>query len=171
MSQLLLSRNTHTVTQRYWFILQRKSNVELLYFGMPGDAEKSSLVKTFPVKVGIPGERPTPLPALLGRSYWIITHKNKVEDNPETAPYFLKLNIPYTEYEPFGPEPYMECNGQCNWVQPGEFGLHGIGDSETRLAEEDTGSSGCIRHTNEDITYLYTLLDLSQEVRYYVHDV
>lgn len=46
---------------------------------------------------------------------------DKVEavDNPETAPYFLTLDIPVSDEEPFGPAPYLECDGQCNWVLPG----------------------------------------------------
>ena len=56
--------------QSYWFLLWRKSNVELLYRGISGDASKSELVKVFTVKTGIPGEKPTPLPKLLGKGYW-----------------------------------------------------------------------------------------------------
>jgi lipoprotein-anchoring transpeptidase ErfK/SrfK len=129
------------------------------------------LLKTFSVKTGIPEERPTPLPQLVGRDYWLITDKASSKDNPETAPYFLTLNIPAPESSPYGPSPYDECNGQCNWILPGAFGLHGVNGDKTKLAEENPGSSGCIRHTDEDITYLYNLLDLRKEkVRYYIED-
>src|SRR5690606_19080816 len=56
----------------YWFLLHRKSQKEYFYRGIPGDPQKSTLIKTFTVKTGIPGERPTPLPKLLGREYWVI---------------------------------------------------------------------------------------------------
>jgi hypothetical protein len=157
--------------QSYWFILHRKSNKEYLYKGTPGERKKSVLLKTFSVKTGIPEERPTPLPQLVGRDYWLITDKASSKDNPETAPYFLTLNIPAPESSPYGPSPYDECNGQCNWILPGAFGLHGVNGDKTKLAEENPGSSGCIRHTDEDITYLYNLLDLRKEkVRYYIED-
>lgn len=156
---------------RYWFLLKRKSNIEEFYQGVPGDIPKSTLVKTFKVKVGIPGERPTPLPQLLGREYWILTKKAPSE-NPETSPYFLTLNVPTSEEEPFGPVPYLECNGQCNWVTPGEFGLHGTGGNSGKLSESDPGSSGCIRHSDQDITYLYNLLNPeNEEIRYYIKDI
>lgn len=155
----------------YWFILNRKSNIEKLYKGVLGDEKNSILIKTFVVKTGIPGERPTPLPSLMGRDYWIITEKTPVEDNPETAPYYLTLNIPVSDDVPYGPQPYMECNGQCNWQLPGAFGLHGIGGDESKISPENPGSSGCIRHRDEDITYLYNLLDLKDEVRYYIYDI
>jgi len=156
----------------YWFLLHRKSNVEYLYFGEPGNKENSAILKKFKVKTGIPGERPTPLPDLVGREYWLIISKWEVFDNPETAPYFLTLDIPVTENPPFGPEPYLECNGQCNWELPGAFGLHGNSGDPEKLAESNPGSSGCIRHTSEDITYLYNLLNPEkQRIRYYVEDV
>lgn len=156
----------------YWFLLHRKSNQELLYSGVTGDKSKSTLLKTFQVKTGIPGERPTPLPQLLGREYWLIVDKQESPDNPETSPYFLTLNIPVSENEPFGPEPYLECNGQCNWVLPGTFGLHGSGGDLEKLALIDSGSSGCIRHSDQDITYLYNRLDPQTEpVRYYIEDI
>lgn len=155
----------------YWFVLQRKSNKEFLYHGIPGERQQSKLVKTFIVKTGIPGERPTPLPQLVGRKYWIITGKAEVKDNPETAPYFLTLNVPGIEKEPFGPAPYNECNGQCDWVLPGAFGLHGVNGDESRLSKDNPGSSGCIRHRDADITYLYNLLDpQKEEIRYYIED-
>lgn len=156
----------------YWFKLHRKSNVEYLYFGEPGNINKSALVKEFKVKTGIPGERPTPLPQLLGKEYWLITGEYETLDDPETAPYFLTLNVPVSEEAPFGPEPYLECNGQCNWELPGAFGLHGNNGDPEKLADSNFGSSGCIRHTVEDITYLYNLLDISQgQIRYYIDDV
>lgn len=155
----------------YWFLLQRKSNIEMLYNGVPGDEKQSKLIKTFTVKTGMPGERPTPLPQLLGREYWILV-KKEVSENPETAPYFLTLNVPTLDEEPYGPVPYLECNGQCNWVTPGFFGLHGTGDHPEKLSPGDPGSSGCIRHSNADITYLYNLLEPEkEEIRYYMQDV
>lgn len=162
----------------HWFMLHRKSNVEYFYYGTPGNKERSELLKTFQVKTGIPKERPTPLPQLIGREYWLLTKKESASDNPETAPYFLTLNVPGIEQEPFGPSPYVECNGptsqrgeQCNWVLPGAFGLHGVNGDETRLGKENPGSSGCIRHTDRDITYLYNLLDpQKEEIRYYIED-
>jgi hypothetical protein len=157
----------------YWFSLERKSNIEKLYFGEAGNAANSNLIKTFIVKVGIPGQKPTPLPKLLGRDYWLIIDKYETKDNPETAPYFLKLDIPVGEEEPFGPEPYLECEGgQCNWELPGAFGLHGVGGDESRLSDENLGSSGCIRHSDSDIIQLYNLLDpRKEEIRYYVYDI
>lgn len=156
----------------YWFILHRKSNIEYLYEGIPGNANKSKLLKIFKVKTGIPGERPTPLPKLLGKEYWMITAKSESKDNPETAPYFLTLNIPAPYVPPFGPSPYLECGGQCQWELPGEFGLHGVGGDETRLAPENQGSSGCIRHKDQDITYLYNLLEPEKKgIRYYIENI
>lgn len=168
------SRDSDVVspTESYWFLLHRKSNIEYLYSGMPGEREKSRLIKTFTVKAGIPGERPTPLPKLLGREYWLITGKAETQDNPETAPYFLILDIPYSEEYPYGPTPYLECGKQCDWILPGSFGLHGINGDESRLALDNPGSSGCIRHKDEDITYLYNLLDPEREkIRYYIEDI
>lgn len=156
----------------HWFELHRKSNVEYLYFGEPGKKSKSALVKVFKVKAGISGERPTPLPQVLGREYWEITGKVEVLDNPETAPYFLTLNVPVSEESPFGPSPYLECNGQCDWVLPGAFGLHGVNGDETRLGLENPGSSGCVRHSDSDIAYLYNLIDPAKsQVRYYIYDI
>jgi hypothetical protein len=158
--------------ETYWLFLHRKSNIEYLYRGIPGDRANSNLVKRFDVKSGIPGEKPTPLPKLLGKKYWIITKKESSADNPETAPYFLTLNIPVSDEEPYGPVPYEECNGQCNWVLPGYFGLHGVNGDESRLSNEDQGSSGCIRHKDSDIRYLYNLLDPEkEEIRYYIEDI
>ncbi len=154
----------------YWFLLHRKSNVELLYKGIPGSASESALIKTFQVKAGVPGKKPTPLPQLLGKDYWVITKKYETFENLETAPYFLELNIPQSGEEPYGPEPYLECNGQCNWELPGPFGLHGVNNDNSRLTLDNMGSSGCIRHTNEDITYLYNLIHANGEVRYYIED-
>lgn len=156
---------------KYWFMLYRKSNKELLYRGVPGDETKSIVIKTFVVKTGIPNERPTPLPQLVGREYWIVTDKEEAFDNEETAPYFLTLNVPGIDAEPYGPVPYTECNGQCNWILPGKFGLHGINGDPSRLSNENPGSSGCIRHTDEDITYLYKVLEpKKEEIRYYISD-
>ncbi len=158
--------------KEYWLMLLRQSNKEYLYHGIPGDIKSSTLVRSFSVKTGIPGERPTPLPKLTGRKYWLITDKEESFDNEETAPFFLTLNIPGIDTEPFGPTPYLECNGQCNWQLPGKFGLHGVNNDLTRLSEENAGSSGCIRHTNEDITYLYNLLDPKKApIRYYIQDI
>lgn len=155
---------------KYWFLLHRKSNQEFLYQGVPGDINNSRLVRSFKVNTGIPNQKPTPLPQLLGREYWLVTSEIDSSESEETAPYFLTLDIPVTEEEPFGPQPYSECNGQCNWEIPGSFGLHGVADNPSKLSDE--GSSGCIRHSNEDITYLYQLLDpQTQEIRYYIQDV
>lgn len=160
-----------TETRAHWLVLYRKSNYEELYFGLPGNKKESTLIKRFIVKTGIPGERPTPLPGKLGREYWVITDEYADFENPETAPYFLTLNIPVSADEPYGPSPYNECNGQCNWVLPGAFGLHGTGGNPDKLSPQDPGSSGCIRHADEDITYLYDLLDpQKEEVRYYIQD-
>lgn len=154
----------------YWFVLNRKLNKEVLYQGVPGNETKSKIIKTFSVKVGIPGERPTPLPQLMGREYWLLIRK-EVSDNPETAPYFLTLDVPTTDEAPFGPIPYLECKGQCDWVTPGFFGLHGTGGHPEKLADSDPGSSGCVRHSDEEITYLYNLLDpQKEEIRYYIRD-
>jgi hypothetical protein len=159
--------------ESHWFLLHRKSQKEYFYLGVPGNKDKSRLLKTFSVKSGIPGERPTPLPKLLGRDYWVITDEFETSDNPETAPFFLTLNIPAPTGEPYGPVPYKECSGeQCSWVLPGAFGLHGTASDSSRLSPENPGSSGCIRHRDEDITYLYNVLDPKQEeIRYYIEDI
>ncbi|MBP9718950.1 MAG: L,D-transpeptidase [Candidatus Levybacteria bacterium] len=160
------------VKPSYWFILHRKANREYLYKGIPGNKEQSQLIKTFVVKTGIPGERPTPLPQLVGKKYWLITKKEASKENPETAPYFLTLDVPAPSVEPYGPTPYNECDGQqCNWVLPGAFGLHGINGDSSRLSKENPGSSGCIRHSDRDIAYLYNLLDPKKEqIRYYIEN-
>lgn len=160
-------------TEAYWFILHRKSNIEYLYRGDPGDASKSKLVRSFRVKTGIPGERPTPLPKLVGREYWLLVDESEQFDNPETAPYFMSLDIPVPSAEPYGPSPYLECGGkQCNWILPGSFGLHGTASDSSKLSNENPGSSGCIRHSDEDISYLYNLLDPKhEEIRYYIEDI
>lgn len=164
----VLSAQTHF---NYWLLLHRKSNVEFLFFGEEGKISNSRLIKTFKVKSGIPNERPTPLPKLLGKEYWEITKKYETFEGEETSPYFLELNIPVNE-KIYGPKPYLECNGQCNWVLPGAFGLHGINGEESRLSPEDPGSSGCIRHLDEDITFLYYLLDPEKErIKYYISDI
>jgi hypothetical protein len=157
--------------KEYWFVLNRKSNKEFLFFGEPGNKESSALVKVFAVKSGIPNQRPTPLPQLLGRDYWRIIKKEESLNNPETSPYFLTLDIPVPEGPPFGPEPYLECGGQCNWELPGAFGLHGVNGDPERLAENNPGSSGCIRHSDKDISYIYNLLDVNEGIRYYINDV
>ena len=170
-TETLSEQSSRTQKTSYWFLLNRKSNVEKFYKGEPGDEKNSKLIKTFTVKTGMPGERPTPLPQLVGREYWVLT-KKEVSDNPETAPYFLTLDVPVSDEEPFGPTPYLECNGQCNWVTNGLFGLHGVAGHPEKLSVEDPGSSGCIRHKDEDITYLYNLLEPEkEEIRYYIQDL
>ncbi len=154
----------------YWFLLLRKSEKEFLYHGEPGNELKSTVVSSFKVKTGVPGKRPTPLPQLLGRGYWVIVDSWET-DNPETAPYFIQLNVPVSEDFPFGPTPYLECDGQCNWEIPGAFGLHGVGGEDNRLSPENEGSSGCIRHSDRDITYLYSILKEKKDVRYYIKDL
>ena len=129
-------------------------------------------MKAFKVKTGVPGDSPTPLPQLLGRRYWLITDKTDSSDNPETAPYFISLDIPVSEEYPYGPITYDECNGECNWEIPGYFGLHGVNGDMEKLSEQSPGSLGCIRHSNEDITYLFNLLDpKKEEIRYYIEDI
>lgn len=162
--------NEQAPVQSYWFLLHRASQTEVLYTGTPGDTANSTVVRTFNVKTGRPGERPTPLPSLAGREYWII--KDKYPDsNPETAPYFMTLDIDF-DAPYYGPTPYTECGGeQCNWLVSGAFGLHGVNGDNSRLGASNPGSSGCIRHTNEDITYLYNTIDpSSSEIRYYIED-
>ena len=39
-----------TVEDKYWLLLYRKSNVEYLYTGVPGEIEKSNLVNFNPSK-------------------------------------------------------------------------------------------------------------------------
>lgn len=161
----------------HWFVLNRKSGIENLYLGVPGDVNNSRLVKTFQVKTGASWS-PTPLPKLTGREYWKIVKKESSQDNPDTAPYFLQLDVPTDEDWPFGPVPYTECldnegnNIQCDWVLPGYFGLHGVGGNPDKLSKENLGSSGCIRHKDNDITYLFHLLNPEkEEVRYYIEDL
>ncbi|KKS98124.1 MAG: hypothetical protein UV73_C0003G0066 [Candidatus Gottesmanbacteria bacterium GW2011_GWA2_43_14] len=156
--------------ENFWFLLERQSNLETLYYGQPGRVTDSKIVRQFKVKTGRPNERPTPLPQLLGREYWLISGKTETKDNPETGPYFISLDIPVTDDEPYGPEKYPECEGRCNWVLPGAFGLHGIGGDDSKLTESDPGSSGCIRHTDEDITHLYNLIDPTKSIRYYIEN-
>ncbi len=161
----------HSKPPHYWFLLKRASNVEHLYQGVPGNINRSRLIKTFFVKTGIAQKRPTPLPQLVGREYWNIV-KKEFAHNPQTGPYFLTLDVPASGDWPYGPVPYEECDGQCDWVTPGYFGLHGVGDDITRLTQHDPGSSGCIRHSNEDIAYLYQLLSPEKNpIRYYVRDI
>ena len=71
---------SETKKENYWFLLHRKSNIEYLYKGQPNDIENSNLIKTFKVKVGVPGQKPTPLPNLLGREYWKIIDKFETKD-------------------------------------------------------------------------------------------
>jgi lipoprotein-anchoring transpeptidase ErfK/SrfK len=164
--------------ESHWFILHRKSNIEFLYYGAPGDVNNSKIVRKFQVKTGASWS-PTPLPELVDRKYWKIVKKESSEDNPDTAPYFLQLDIPSDENWPYGPVPYEECkdinsgeNIQCDWVQPGYFGLHGTGGQIAKLGSDNLGSSGCIRHKDEDITYLYNLLNPEkEEIRYYIQDI
>ncbi len=168
-----------TPEKSHWLILHRKSGNEFLYYGKAGDTNNSRLIRTFQVKPGIEASSPTPLPKLLGRDYWLITKKESSMDNPETAPYFLTLDIPTTGDFPYGPVPYEECvdvytgkNIQCDWILPGYFGLHGVNGNNSKLSKEDLGSSGCVRHTDSDITYLFNLLDPDkEEIRYYVEDI
>jgi lipoprotein-anchoring transpeptidase ErfK/SrfK len=153
-------------------MLHRKSNKEFLYKGKAGDIHNSQLVRVFQVKTGVDGKSPTPLPKLLGREYWLITDKVSSEDNPDTAPYFLTLDIPSGGEWPYGPVPYNECDGQCDWVLPGYFGLHGTASDSSKLSKENPGSSGCIRHSDSDITYLYNILTPEkEEIRYYIEDI
>lgn len=168
----VLSAEDNTPKEIYWFELHRKSQREYLYYGLPNDKENSTLIREFRVKTGIPGERPTPLPQLVGREYWNVIAKTPVKENPETAPYFLTLDVPAPSIPPYGPEPYNECNGQCDWITFGEFGLHGINGNPEKLSAEDPGSSGCVRHSDEDITYLFNLLQPdTEEIRYYIQDI
>lgn len=166
------SENVSEAEGSYWMKLNRKSNLEYLYLGTPGDEDASLRVKTFNVKSGVFGKKPTPLPKLLGREYWLIVDKVDSSENPETAPYFLQLDVPVTEEWPYGPVPYMECSGQCDWELPGYFGLHGVNGDLEKLSDADLGSSGCVRHSDDDITFLYNFLDLEDgAVRYYIEDV
>lgn len=155
--------------KEYWMILLRSKNTEYLYYGVPGNRGKSDLMKTFRVKTGVSGESPTPLPNLLGKNYWKIVKKYPSGENVETAPYFLELDIP-VEDGYFGPVPYNECNGQCIWALPGYFGLHGVNGDTSKLSNDNPGSSGCIRHSDSDITYLYNLLNVDEGVRYYIEN-
>jgi hypothetical protein len=170
--KVVLAARDEQPREAYWFILKRTSNIEELYYGIPGDIARSELRRTFTVKVGRPGERPTPLPKLVGREYWRIVREDVVADNPETAPYFLALDVPAPSEPPYGPAPYLECGGaQCDWVTFGEFGLHGVNGDMERLSPDNPGSSGCIRHSDDDITYLYDLLEPEKgEIRYYVEE-
>lgn len=154
--------------KEYWLELHRRSQQEYLYYGIAGDKKESKLIKNFRVKTGRV-DRPTPLPQALGKKYWKITKKYSSIENLETAPYFLELDIPVEE-DFFGPVPYNECNGQCSWEVPGYFGLHCVNGDMTRLDNNNVGSSGCIRHSDEDITYLYNLLEIDEGVRYYIVD-
>lgn len=160
--------------ETHWLSLDRELGKEYLYFGIPGEPDNSRLIREFSVKTGASWS-PTPLPKLVGRDYWRIVKKESTE-NPETAPYFLQLDVPVSDEWPYGPVPYTECRDittgasiQCDWVLPGYFGLHGVGGDNTKLSKENLGSSGCIRHKDSDITNLYNLLDPeNEEIRYYV---
>lgn len=166
-----------TINETHWLVLNRDMGKEYVYYGIPGNKEKSELLKEFDVKTGAFWS-PTPLPELLGRDYWLIVDKTSSEGNSETAPYFLQLDVPVEDEWPYGPVPYTECKDiysgepiQCDWVIPGYFGLHGINGDPEKLSDEDFGSSGCIRHRDEDITYLYNLLDpQNEEIRYYIEN-
>lgn len=161
-----------TKENNYWLFLHRKSNKEYLYQGVPGDLSKSELIKLFTVKTGIPNEAPTPLPKILGKKYWRIIDKEMEPDSQNVGPHFLTLDIPSDGEYPFGPTPYEECIGQCNWLIPGYFGLHGVGGDLSKLSANDPGSLGCVRHKDEDITYLYNVINpKEQEVRYYIEDI
>jgi lipoprotein-anchoring transpeptidase ErfK/SrfK len=165
-----------STNESYWLLLKRNLSKEYLYFGVPGATESSKLIKQFSVKTGASWS-PTPLPKLVDRDYWRIVKKEPTQ-NPETSPYFLQLDVPVTDEWPYGPVPYTECkdvitneNIQCDWILPGYFGLHGVGGDMSKLSEEDQGSSGCVRHSDEDISYLYNLLDPeNEEIRYYIID-
>lgn len=78
------------------------------------------------------------------------------------------------EEEPLGPEWRDPTTGekiQCKGILPGTFGLHGIASDASRLSPENPGSSGCIRHRDEDIIYLYQLLDpKKEEIRHYIEE-
>jgi hypothetical protein len=179
----LEKKKIESIKQEFWLVLHRKSDIEFLYKGVPGNVEESKLVRAFHVKTGMREERPTPLPQLFGRKYWVVTKKFETSDNFETAPYFIELNVPAPAEPPYGPVPYLECEGladaeavagkqQCNWQIPGPFGLHGVNGDLTRLDSDNIGSSGCIRHTDSDITYLYKKLDPKKsEIRYYIKDI
>lgn len=157
--------------RKHWFLLDRTAQKEILYFGVEGEIENSAPVKEFTVKTGVPDKKPTPLPHHLGREYWLITDMAPTE-SPETAPYFITLDIPVSEEPPFGPMPYPECGGSCNWEIPGAFGLHGVAGVPSRLSDEDPGSSGCIRHSDADITLIYNVLKNENfPVRYYIRGV
>lgn len=158
--------------ESYWLLLHRKSNKEFLYYGVPAEHAKSRLIREFTVKTGTPGQKPTPLPELLGRKYFRLIAKMDSSSDPNTSPYFLTLDIPVTDLEPFGPADYPECEDGCNWELPGYFGLHGVGGDNSKLSNEDPGSSGCIRHSDEDISFLYNILEPNrEEIRYYIKDI
>jgi lipoprotein-anchoring transpeptidase ErfK/SrfK len=171
-------KNIASPKESHWLLLHRKSGKEYLYSGVSGDVNNSKLKRVFQVKTGASWS-PTPLPQLLGKEYWRIVKKESSADNPETAPYFLQLDVPASEEWPYGPFPYEECkdiysgeNIQCDWVKPGYFGLHGINGNNFKLSQDDYGSSGCIRHNDEDITYLFNLLEPEkEEIRYYIQDI
>lgn len=170
--------NEFSTKKYYWFVLYRKSEKEFLYFGKSGDVNNSQLVRTFQVKTGEKSS-PTPLPGLIGKDYWLVVKKESSKDNPDTAPYFLRLNVPGSNEWPYGPSPYLECadeltgeKKQCNWGFKGYFGLHGINSDDEKLSKNNKGSNGCIRHSDNDITYLYHLLHPEkEEIRYYIIDV
>ncbi len=176
---------TYTVVQPeikaeegYWFLLHRsrdggKQPSEELYKGAYGDKTRSKLIRTSVVNPGVAGKSPTPLPSLAGVSYWTVTAKKiNPEGDPKNTlgPYFLAFDIPYAN-QFNGPLNYKECGAdgasQCFWPEPGEFGLHGVGNVPSRLT--DVGSSGCVRHSNDAITEIYNLLkNEKEEIRYYI---
>src|SRR5688572_16212552 len=86
IQKVSLQSDQQKVAQNYWFMLHRKSKKEFLYQGIPGDLANSTLVKEFQVNVGIEGQRPTPLPELVGRAYWNLIAEYDTAADPETAP-------------------------------------------------------------------------------------
>ena len=162
----------------YWFLLHRsraggKQPSEELYKGAYGDKSQSKLIRTSVVNPGVAGKSPTPLPSLAGVSYWTVTAKRiNPEGDPKNTlgPYFLAFDVPYSN-QFNGPLNYKECGTdgatQCFWPEPGEFGLHGVGNVPSRLT--DLGSSGCVRHSNDAITEIYNILkNEKEEIRYYI---
>lgn len=172
---------TQTPTDNYWFLLDRLNKKEYLFQGPVGVRDRKYLVREFTVLPGLSGQTPTPVPSKVTptREYWTFnsaTLKSPVGDISNGGqPGFLKLDIPY-DNSLGGPVPYLECGpsgtSQCNWNTPGAFGLHGV-DNNHPLT--DPGSSGCIRHNNTDIQYLYNLLsnvvnNNPNTIRYYIED-
>ncbi|MDO8487149.1 MAG: M23 family metallopeptidase [Candidatus Curtissbacteria bacterium] len=153
--------------------------------GIPGGIEDTI------IKPGEPGYlqrwgHPTPLPQKVGREYWTFTGVNP-NDPGIPGGKFLILDVPpsgtgCTNPDPNnkecgGPVPYIECgpnrDEQCNWGgKSGQFGLHGVDATHTL---EDTGSQGCVRHSTEDMDFLWNLLhdEIPKnrgQIRYYIQD-